>query len=277
MSSPAYDAAPSLEGAEAGARFIARPPRWSSRISSVWYRHMRVYTKNIFSNALPPLVEPLIFLAGVGLGLGAFITKMDGMPYIRFLATGLLMTAAMFTAAFEMTFGTYIRLEFDKIYDGMLGAPLTATDLMLGEILWCGTKGAAFTLCVMIITTLFGALPFGWVWLSPVVGFAAGLMFAVLALLVTTLVDNINNFNFFFSGLISPMFFFSGVVFPLSNLPRWLQILAEAVPLTHPVRLVRGINTGLQWVNLWDGLYILLFVAGVGWWAVSRIRKRLID
>ncbi len=252
-------------------------PKRAARIGAVWYRHMRVYTKNIFSNSVPPFVEPLVFLLGVGLGLGAFITRMQGMPYVRFLATGLLMTTAMFTSAFEMTFGTYIRLVFDKIYDGMLGAPLTVGDLMLGEILWCGTKGALFTASVMIVTTAFGALSFGLVWLAPLVGFATGAMFAVLALLVTTVVDNINNFNFFFSGLISPMFFFSGVVFPLGNLPGWLRVVAEFLPLTHPVRLVRGIDQGLSPVNAWDGAYIVVFVAGIGALAVARIRKRLID
>ncbi len=277
MSELSREAAGGSVAAVLGYGPTVRPPGFTTRVGAVWYRHMRVYTKNIFSNALPPFIEPLIFLAGIGLGLGAFITRMQGMPYIEFLATGLLATAAMFTSAFEMTFGTYIRLEFDKIYDGMLGTPLTAADLMLGEILWCGTKGAFFTACVMVVTTAFGALPFGWVWLAPLVGFGTGVMFAALALLVTTIVDNINNFNFFFSGLISPMFFFCGVVFPLSKLPDWLKPVAEILPLTHPVRLIRGINSGLEWINLWDFAYMLLFSGLVGWWAVARIRRRLID
>jgi len=96
-------------------------------------------------------------------------------------------------------------------------------------------------------------------------------------LLVTTLVDNINNFNFFFSGMISPMFFFCGVVFPISKLPGWLKPVAEILPLTHPVRLIRGINSGLEWINLWDLAYMLLFSILVGWWAIARIRRRLID
>jgi lipooligosaccharide transport system permease protein len=247
------------------------------RIGAVWYRHMRVYTKNIFSNALPPFIEPIIFLAGIGLGLGAFITQMDGMPYLRFLASGLLMTSSMFTASFEMTYGTYIRLEFDKIYDGMLGAPLTAMDLMLGEILWCATKGAFFSASVLVVCLAFGALAPGWVLLAPIIGFLTGLMFAVLSLLVTTIVSNMNNFNFYFSGLLSPMFFFAGVVFPLGNLPAFLKPVAEAMPLTHPVRLVRGIATGLAPVHLWDLLYMLAFSGLVGFFAIRRIKKRLVD
>jgi lipooligosaccharide transport system permease protein len=260
--------------------FDAAPTRaagFLGRIGAVWFRHMRVYVRNLFSNALPPFIEPIIFLAGIGLGLGAAVGRMEGLPYIQFLALGLLMTAAMFTACFEMTYGTYIRLTFEKVYDGMLGAPLTALDLMAGEILWCGTKGAVFTLSVLLVCLLFGALPMGWVVASPLIGFLAGIMFAVLALLVTTIVSNINNFNFFFSGLLSPMFFFCGVVFPVSNLPPWLIPVAEAMPLTHPVRLVRGMSTGLVPIHLWDLAYMVVFIALVGWVAVKRMIARLIE
>ena len=126
-------------------------PAFHRRIMSVWYRHMLVYTRNLFSNGLPPFLEPLIFLAGVGLGLGKYIVSMEGMPYIQFLASGLLVTSSMYTAAFECTYGTFIRLEFDKVYDGMLGAPITADDLIIGEILWAGSKGFFFSLAVLII------------------------------------------------------------------------------------------------------------------------------
>ena len=69
---------------------------------------------------------------------------MEGLTYIEFLGTGLLMTSAMFTASFECTFGTFIRMEFDKVYDGMLAAPITANNLIIGEIIWAGTKGVFF-------------------------------------------------------------------------------------------------------------------------------------
>lgn len=255
-------------------------PSWPSRIGAVWYRHMRVYTKTLFSNALPPFLEPLIFLAGIGLGLGAFVPAIGGVPYVVFLATGLLATSSMYTAAFEMSYGTYIRMEFDKVYDGMLGAPVSAADLMTGEILWCGTKGAVFSASVLVVCLATKALPFGWVVLAPIVGFVTGLMFAVLSLLVTTLVDNLDNFNFYFTGLLSPMFFFSDVVFPVANLPSYLRPLAEALPLTHPVRLIRAVASGFSgggaaW--LWDVGYCAAFIALVGALAMRRILRRLID
>jgi lipooligosaccharide transport system permease protein len=253
-------------------------PPLHRRLYSVWFRHMRVYTKNLLSNGLPPFLEPLIFLVGVGLGLGKYITEpMGGVKYIEFLGAGLLVTTAMFTAAFECSFGTFIRLEFEKVYDGMLAAPMTVNNLIVGEMLWAGSKGLFFSFAVLCILSAFKiiSLPYGL--LAPFVGFLTGVMFGALSLLVTSFVKTINHFNFYFTGFISPMFFFSGVVFPVETLPLFVRPLAELVPLTHSVRLVRAVcqNTYSP-ILLLDLLYIAAFIAAVGFFAVHRLRKRLV-
>lgn len=251
-------------------------PPFHARIYSVWYRHMRVYTKNIFSNGLPPFLEPLIFLAGIGLGLGKFIDSMDGVPYIQFLAVGLIITSSMYTASFECSYGTFIRLEFDHAYDGMLAAPLTVSNLFIGEIVWAGTKGFFFSLCVLIVIYVFGIVPVGSTLLMPLVGIVTGLMMAAISLLVTSFVKDINNLNFYFTGLISPMFFFSGVVFPLSNLPASIRPIAEIFPMTHPVRMVRALHTmHFEPVLLLDLLYCIVITLLCGWLAIRRLRKRI--
>jgi lipooligosaccharide transport system permease protein len=250
----------------------------AGRLFSVWYRHYRVYTKSLASNGLPPFLEPLIFLAGTGLGMGKYVASMDGMPYIVFLATGLPLTAAMFTAAFECTFGTFIRLEFDKVYDGMLAAPITANDLLIGEVLWAGTKGIFFSMAVIAVEAAFGIVPMPGMLLCGIVGFITGVMFASISLLITSIVSNISQFNFYFSGFLSPMFFFSGVVFPIENLPPMLRPVAEIFPLTHSVRMARELSrlvlspqTGI------DLLFIAGFTALAGFFGIRRLKRKLIQ
>ena len=258
---------------------VLKYPPLHRRLYSVWYRHMRVYTKNILSNGFPPFLEPLIFLVGVGLGLGKYITEpMGGVRYIEFLGAGLLVTTAMFTSAFECSFGTFIRLEFEKVYDGMLAAPMTVDNLIIGEMLWAGSKGLFFSFAVLCILSAFRivALPYGL--LAPLVGFLTGVMFAALSMLITSFVKTINHFNFYFTGFISPMFFFSGVVFPIANLPAVVRPFAEIVPLTHSVRLVRAIcSNSYRPILLLDLLYIVAFIILVGFFAIKRLKKRLVN
>ncbi len=255
-----------------------RLPAIGHRLYSVWFRHVLVYTRNMISNGLPPFMDPLIFLAGVGLGLGKYIVSMENLPYIEFLASGLLVTSAMYTSAFECTYGTFIRLEFDKVYDGMLAAPITVSNLIIGEILWAGTKGFFFSFAVLIMVTLFGVIPLSLSAFAPFVGFLTGIMFGALSLLITSFVKTINHFSFYFTGVLSPMFFFSGVVFPVASLPSVLQPVVWFMPLSHPVALARALCTGRFHAGLlMNVLYIVALSVLAGYLAVRRLRKRLVQ
>ncbi len=253
-------------------------PSLGHRLYSVWFRHVLVYTRNLVSNGLPPFMDPLIFLAGVGLGLGRYIVSMDNLPYIQFLGSGLLVTSSMYTSAFECTYGTFIRLEFDKVYEGMLSAPITTSDLIVGEILWAGTKGLFFSFAVCVVFAVFGVIPLSASVLAPFVGFLTGLMFGALSLLITSFVNTINHFSFYFTGVLSPMFFFSGVIFPVSNLPKLIQPVAWVLPLSHPVSIARALTVGhLSPVLLLNLLYIISLTVITGYFAVRRLRKRLVQ
>ena len=129
----------------------------------------------------------------------------------------------------------------------------------------------------MIVVASFGIVPLPWIFITPIVGFFTGIMFAVIALLVTSFVSNINHFNFFFTGFLSPMFFFSGVIFPISNLPPIIKIVAEFFPLTHVVRPSRAFDLGTFPPVVWyDLLFIIFFTLIIGWFAISRLSRRLI-
>ena len=260
------------------AKLEARVPSLFSRLFSVWYRHYRVYTKHLISNGFPPFLEPLIFLAAIGLGLGHYIGLIEGTSYILFLAAGIIVPPAMFTSSFECTFGTFIRLEFDKVYDGMLSSSITVKDLLIGEMLFAGTKSFFFSSAVLIVIAVFGLVPSPVAVLAPIGGFFTGLMFAALSLFVTSFVQNINHFNFYFTGLLTPMFFFSGIIFPLDNLPRVLAKVALIFPLTHAVRVVRAFCFNRFDPSLaLSALYMLVFILVFGFFAVRRLGKRLIS
>jgi len=253
-------------------------PSFPARLGSVWFRHYRVYARNLVSNGLPPFLEPLIFLAGVGLGMARYVTTMDNLPYIVFLATGLPITAAMFTAAFECSFATFVRMEFEKVYDGMLAAPITVNNLLVGEILFAGSKSLFFSFSVICVEAAFGVVPVPLSFLLCLVGLLTGLMFASISLFVTLLVSTINHFSFYFTGFLSPMFFFSGVIFPLANLPPVLRPVAEIFPLTHTVRMAREIARGQ--LTVWfliDMACVAAFIGVFGSLAVVRLRRKLIQ
>ena len=255
----------------------ACPPSFFQRVYSVWYRHILVYVKNIFSNGIPPFLEPLLFLLGVGLGLGSFVGEINNISYVNFLAAGIIAPPAMFTAAYECTFGTFIRLEFDKVYDGMIAASITVKDLFIGEILFAGTKGLFFSFAVLSVISIFGLIESPMAIFTVFVGFFTAMMFAVLSLLVTSFVNNINHFNFYFTGFITPTFFLSGIVFPLNTLPKFVEMFAQIFPLVHSVNLMRAFCFNKFELSLiGDIIYIIIFIILIGFFAIKRLRQKII-
>ena len=74
-----------------------------------------------------------------------------------------------------------------------------------------------------------------------------------------------------------PQILLSGFMFPFAGMPTAAQWLAEVMPLTHFLRLVRGIMLrGAGLAELWPSLAALgVFIAVMFTIAVSRVRKRL--
>lgn len=214
---------------------------WS--LYGVWYRHARVYCKTLLANAAPPVLEPLFFFVAISFGLGAHLIRADfgGMDYPAYVASGMVAASAMFTAIFETTIGTFVRLVYQKTYDAMLGTHLRVSEMFIGEMLFAATKGAVFSTIVLLLTMAFGVRPPAWCVLVPLVGFVTAYLFAAIGLIVTSYVRLINNFAFFLSGIITPLFYFSGTFFPVRGHFLVLDVIASLLPLTPCVELSRAL------------------------------------
>lgn len=258
-----------------------RAPTVAKRIASVWFRHFRVYADTFIANATPAVLEPVFFLLAVGLGVGRFVdTKFEGLDFASFMAPGILAMTCVYTASFEATYGTFVRMRFQQTYDAMRATPLTVRDIFAGELLWCATKGALFGTIVGLVLLAFGKVLTPWALLIPLFGFLTAMAFGGLALTVTSLVRNMNHFQFFFTIGLTPLVFFSGLMFPVNTLPKALQVIAYALPMFHVIESFRLIVSGPAHVTVtWAYLcpVVLVFLAaGLGWLGVTRMSRRML-
>ncbi len=255
----------------------AKVPGTLFRIISVWKRHIKVYLSN-FGNAFPPLIEPIIFIVGMGIGLGKYIgEQMMGVEYIAYLAPGLAADIATWTATFECTFGTFIRLNFDNIYEPIASTPVSVEEIFLGELLFTGTKGFIFTTLLLIEITIFGYVKSPFALFMPFIGFLSGVIFGAIGLLVTSVVKSINTLNFYISGFLLPMIFLSGVFYPIEQLPKAVHPISQILPLTHSVIIMRACSLGTlnasHIINFGILLFMAVFFATIG---VHRIKRKVI-
>lgn len=117
------------------------PSLFSLRFLKVWERNLVVYKKIWKVNFLTPLLEPLFYILAFGLGFSGLIgnVKYGGvdLSYTEFIAPALIATAVMWNAFFETTYTSFVRMYYQKTFDGMLATPLS-----LEEIIIAGLPGA---------------------------------------------------------------------------------------------------------------------------------------
>ena len=249
----------------------------SWRAFTVWYRDVKVWTKFYKASILGNLGEPLLYLLAMGWGLWRMVGTVDGIPYIEFLAPGLICSAAMYAATFECTFGSFTRMTRQNTFDAILATPVSLEDIVAGEILWGATKGFLSGTAMLLVMSLFGLVKSYWAVLALGLAFLIGLLFASLSMIVTARAAAYDFFSYYFTLAIAPMFLFSGIFFPITNLPGWAQTFAWFLPLTHGVTASRALFSGnVSWVIAGDLLWLFAFFTVAFIIALRSIRKRLI-
>ena len=244
---------------------------------AVWHRNFAMYRRTWKLNILPNFFEPLLYLVSIGIGVGAYVQQMGGGSYVAFLAPGLVAVSAMNGASFEVTYNAFIRMNFEKTYASMLTTPVQPEDLLAGEVLWAVTRASIYGGCFFIVVVALGLAPLPHaLWALPAIPLT-GLVFAAIGIAFSLRIPSIDLFSFYFTLFLTPLFLFADVFFPLEErlAGGWLA-LAEALPLLHPVRLMRAAFRGeADPVLLWDVLYALALSAALLAVAARQVRRRM--
>jgi lipooligosaccharide transport system permease protein len=246
------------------------------RAFRVWQRNFTVYTKLYKSSLALNFVEPILYLAALGLGLGAFVQQINGVPYIKFIAPGIIASSSMFAAIYECTYGTYVRMTYQKTFDAILATPVSIDDLIAGELMWGATKSLLYGTIIIIVISLFGLVDSPLIILVIPVLFITGLIFAEISVIFTALVPGIDSFNYFYTLFMTPMFLFSGIFFPLDNLSPIVSKIAFFTPLYHLVNICRGLASGRLALCTWDTVWILAVVLLLAPYTFRLMRRRVI-
>jgi lipooligosaccharide transport system permease protein len=228
------------------------------------YRH--AWRGSVFSSFL----QPTLFLLAMGLGLGTLVDQ-GGAPlpghvtFLQFLAPGLLAAACMQTASFESSFPIMGKMTWDRNYESIAATPLRIVDIVCGELGWIAIRLATVAIAFTTVIALFGIPRSPLVLLAIPAAVLTGLAFSAPIMAYAATLKNGATFNTVFRFGITPLFLFSGVFFPLTRLPRPLQILAWFTPLFHGVELVRGLTLGMLPPGVWIiHLAYLIGLTGAG-------------
>lgn len=249
----------------------------------VWLRHYAVFRKDIAYGLVTTFVEPLLYLGSFGFGLGQVIGSIDAgdpahaqVPYRAFVLAGLIGQTVLFTAFFEAAYGGFVRMYYQRIFQAIAVTPITLSEVLWGELLWCASRGTVSAAMILVIGAVLGDFsPWGCLVVLPVVCLAA-VLFSAMGMLVAAVSRTIESISYPQYLLIFPMFLFCGVYFPLAQLPGWGRAIAALLPLTALLSLSRTLllGFGAEW---WALPLLLLWTLPVVPWARACMRRRVVS
>ncbi len=238
-------------------------------------------------NVLSSLVQPLIYMLGLGVGVGSLVDRqatssavLGGASYVAFVAPGLLVTTTMALAAGESMWPVMGALRWHRGYLGISTTPLEARDIVLGHAVWTtvrsllATGGVAVVLASFTDTRSWGLAP------AVVASAFVGLAFAMPLMAYSINAEMDGGFPAIQRFVIIPLFLFGGAFYPLSQLPEVVQWVAKAAPLWHGVVVARSFTVqngpAINWLAVAGHLgYTLLFAVAGTVLAVRRLRTPL--
>jgi len=248
---------------------------------------LRVFEHNVmaYRRMLPTLltgvIEPLLYLLGLGYGMGAIIGNLgfrdEVVAYAAFVGPGLMASSAMNGALFDTTFNFFFKLTESRQYHGMLATPLTLGGLVAGELAWAVARGAiysAFFVGTLIALDLADPLNALAAWPATML---TGWAFGAVGAALTTYARTWTDFDMM-DLIVQPMFLASTAFFPLTVFPGWAQKIVWATPLFHAVDLTRALTLGqLQASDLIHVAYLVTLGVVFAMIARRRLNRLLLD
>jgi lipooligosaccharide transport system permease protein len=243
-----------------------------------------VYRRVWRGTVVTSFVLPLLYLAGIGIGLGRYVddagstAALGGLSYLDYVGPGLLATTAMQTAVGESTYPVLAFFLWQKVYDAMIATPLRVRDVLIGHLSYVVVRLTTTCAVLLVVLSIFGVVTSVAGGLGALaVAVLVGLAFATPLFALSARLKNDNGFALVYRLGLIPMFLFSGAFFPTSQLPAAIAWLAWLTPVWHGVELCRALMTGQATLlpALGNIGYLLLWVVA-GWWlAEQAFRRRL--
>ena len=240
------------------------------------YSYRRVWRGSVATS----IVGPILYLTALGVGLGKLVNRGPGVgvPYLDFVAPGILAATAMQLATFESSYPVMAAIRWTRQFHAMLATPLRSRDLLIGHQLYVAARLAVVSAIYLVVLAGFGALHSPYAILAWPAAVLVGLAHSAPVSAFSAWLQREEGFNGLFRFVVMPMFLFSGTFFPVTRLPHGAREIAYATPLWNGVDLMRHLTLGTASLgpSLAHVAYLLLWVAGGLTLAARTYRRRLV-
>jgi lipooligosaccharide transport system permease protein len=241
----------------------------------------RVWRGTVFSG----FVAPLLYLGVMGYGLGSLIDRpgqsassLGGVPYVAFIAPGLMAVTAMQTSVGEASYPVLGAIKWQRNYHAMLATPIDTVHVVLGHLGFIVLRALTGAAVFLVVGGLLGAFESWWAPSALLAVALLSLAYAAPMYALSTHAQNDVPFGLVFRLVVIPTFLFAGAFFPTSQLPWAVEVVVQVLPAWHGVELCRDATLGtgsLGGFAVHVGYLVLWAGAGL-WLALRGLRRRMV-
>jgi lipooligosaccharide transport system permease protein len=235
-------------------------------VRCVWLRYFDVFRKSLAYYLVTTFTEPFLYVLAFGFGVGGLIgsLRVDGaeVSYRSFVFSGILGQTLLFQGFYEASYGGFVRMYYQRIFNAMAVTPITLSEVLWGELLWDASKATVAAEIVALIGVAAGDFPIYAPLAVLPIALASSLLFAGMGLAVAARSRTIEEISYPQYLLVFPMFLFCGVFFPIESLPAPLQWAAWVLPLTSVNSLMRTVTLGFPF-QFWSVPILAAWLVGL--------------
>jgi ABC-2 type transport system permease protein len=234
-------------------------------------RHDRT---ELYTRAIQPALWLLIF--GETFSRIRAIPTEGSVPYLDYLAPGILAQSALFIAIF---YGIQIIWERDAgVLAKLFVTPTPRAALVTGKAFAAGVRALAQAAAVMVLSALLGVTltinPLRWLGVAVIV-MLGNAFFSCLSMTIAGLAGSRDRLMGIGQAITMPLFFASNALYPVAIMPEWLRVISHINPLSYEVDALRNLLIGTPG-NLPLDFGVLILAAAAGITAASAVLGRLV-
>ena len=255
---------------------VGTPNLWRINLVGFWTivrkesrRVVRIWIQTI----VPPAITMTLYFIIFGNLVGSRIGSMDGVPYMTFIAPGLIMMSVI-TNSFANVVSSFFSSKLMLHLEEMLVAPLAHTTIVLGFIVGGIVRGLLVAALVVVVALFFTDLDiahplitFTTILLTAVVFSIAGLFNAIFA-------KSFDDISIIPTFVLTPLTYLGGVFFSIELLPQFWQGVAQLNPILYMVNAFRFGMLGSADISIAVAYAIMLGSAAGLFAAVLFMLKR---
>jgi ABC-2 type transport system permease protein len=235
-------------------------------LETLFAKEVRRFLKVSFQTIFAPLISTLLFLLVFIQAMGGR-AAVGGVPYVEFLAPGLIMMAIL-TNAFANSSSSIIIGKVQGSIVDILMPPLSASELLVAFVAGAACRGVLVAVVTAATSAAFMAMAgtpmhFSSPWAIVYFSTAAALMFGMLGVIGGVWSDKFDQLAAFTNFVITPLTFLSGTFYAITSLPEPFLSISHFNPVFYLIDGFRYGFTGAAEAPLLIGASVSLFINAV--------------